>query len=171
MNWLWIGITLISALGMGGFYYLMELSPKGLRGMQVEGKPFQMPDMRLHYGAEALYAGFAQAGDNRPRMRRYWLLDFGFIVCFLGVMLAIGRNIAHANDTLRWWMAVAACARAALDILENLLLLSLLRAYPACRDGWAAFAGWVTTAKYLCLFAWVAALFVNLFGSAFGIQL
>ena len=171
MNWFQIIATLLVAVGMGVFYYLMDLSPRGLRHVQVEGKPFQMPDMRLHYRADDLYRLFEQAGDNRPRMRRYWLLDFGFIVCFLGVMLAIGRNIAHATATLELLMGIAAASRAALDVAENLLLLTLYRAYPAHKNGLATVAGVVTTAKFLFLFTWVAMLFVKLFGSAFGLTI
>ena len=171
MNWFLIITTLLVAIGMGGFYYLMDFSPRGLRHVLVDGKPFQMPDMRLRYSADDLYRLFEQAGDNRPRMRRYWLLDFGFIACFLGVMLAIGRNIAHTNATLELLMSIAAVVRALLDTAENLLLLSLYRAYPVRKNRRAAFAGVVTTTKFLFLFAWVAMLFVKLFGSAFGLKI
>ena len=171
MNWFQILTTLLLAVGMGAFYYLMDFSPRGLRHVQVDGKPFQMPDMRLHYSADDLYRLFEQAQDNRPRMRRYWLLDFGFIACFLGVMLAIGRNIAHTNATLELLMGIAAIIRATFDVAENCLLLSLYRAYPARKNRLATVAGAVTTTKFLFLFAWVAMLFVKLFGAAFGITI
>ena len=55
----------------------------------MDGREYHMPDMRFHYNAGTLYPMLEAAGaENLPRLRRYWRLDFGFIVCFLGVMLS-----------------------------------------------------------------------------------
>lgn len=129
-----------------------------------------MPDVRFRYSPAELYTAFEQAGEEgRPRMRRYWLFDFGFIACFLVVMLAIGVNVAGKGTALGWAMAALAVARAAFDMLENGLLLWLLRGFPKRRDRLAGLAGGLTAVKYLCLYGWVGVMFYQLFTAAFHI--
>lgn len=170
MNWLEAAALLVCAVGMGAFYYLMDFAPKSPRRMFGKNKDYRMPDLRFHNTANELYAAFEQAGEEgRPKMRRYWLLDFGFIVCFFGVMIFIGWNVAGRGTQLFMLMAVAAAARAVLDVAENVLFLSLLRVFPARRNGLAAFAGAVTSAKFVCLYLWVGMLFYKLFLAAFRI--
>jgi hypothetical protein len=170
MLWYEAAALLVCAVGLGGFYYNMELSPKSPRRTLGGGKEFHMPDTRFHYTATELYDLFEQAGEEgRQKMRRYWHVDFGLIACFLVVMLAIGLNVAGRGTTLFTLMAVLAAVRCAFDLAENLLLLSLLRAYPRRDDGRATFAGAMTTAKFVCLYAWVVILFCKLFITAFHI--
>jgi hypothetical protein len=148
----------------------MDFSPKSPRRLHVDGREYHMPDMRFHYNADTLYPMLEAAGaENLPRLRRYWRLDFGFIVCFLGVMLSIDFNIDGPATTLYVVMGVAAVLRALLDALENLLFLRIARAMPARRPRLANVAGFVTSAKFLCLYAWVAMLFLKLFARAFGL--
>ena len=64
-------------------------------------------------------------------------------------------------------MAVTSVARAVLDVAENGLLLALLGACPARKNGLAGLAGFVTSAKFVCLYAWVIILFYKLVGAAF----
>lgn len=169
MTWLQSVATLVCAAGLAVFYYLMELHPQSPKKIPTEGKEFRMPDSRFHYTPDALYGLLNQAGDHLPRLRRYWLLDFGLIVCFWGVMIAIGLNVAGRGTALFLPMGILATARALLDIAENLLLLRLCRRYPQRGDRLAALAGLATAAKFICLYAWVALLFVKLFAAAFGI--
>ncbi len=170
MLWYEAAALLLCAVGLGIFYYSMELSPKSPRKTLGKGKEFHMPDTHFHYTANELYALFEQAGEEgRPKMRRYWQVDFGLIVCFLGVMLAIGLNVAGRGTPLFILMAVLAAVRCAFDLAENLLLMRLLRVYPRRDDGRAAFAGAITTTKFVCLYAWVAVLFCKLFITAFHI--
>ncbi len=170
MNYLQAALTLAFAVGMAIFYLLMDFSKRSPRRLRVDGREFHMPDMRFHYDADALYAMLDSAGaENLPRLRRYWLLDYGFIVCFLGVMLSIDLNIDGPATTLYLMMGVAAVLRAAFDMVENTLLLRIARALPARKNGLANVAGWVTSVKFLFLYAWVAMLFVKLFARAFGL--
>ena len=127
-----------------------------------------MPDMRFHYTADELYAIFGEAGEaGRPLMRRYWLLDFGFILFFLGAMVSVSLNVAGYGTTLFWLMAGTSVARAVLDVAENSLLLVLQSACPDRKSGLAGLAGFVTSAKFVCLYAWVIILFYKLVGAAF----
>ena len=170
MNWLQAVATLLFASGFGLFYVLMDMSKKSPRRIRVQDREFRMPDMRFHYTADELNQAFEEVGtENLPRLRRYWLLDFGFIVCFWGVMLSIDLNIDGPATTLYVLMGIAATLRALFDVLENILLLRLYRAYPDRRNRTARFAGFVTSVKFLCLYAWVIMLFYKLFARAFGL--
>ena len=164
---LWQTIAAVcAALGMAGMLYLMQLgknSPEAkLKKADAEFRPL---DMRFHYGAKDVQSTLERAGaEGRALMRRYWLLDFGFIACFGVVMTLLPYNL-----TDRGWLIVlmqgCAVARALLDVLENSLLLCCARRYPA--QGPAALSGWATTLKFICLFAWIAGLFAALFIRAF----
>ena len=169
MTWLQSVATLVCAAGLAVFYYLMELHPQSPKKIPTDGREFRMPDNRFHYTPDALYGLLDQAGDQLSRLRRYWLLDFGLIVSFWGVMIAIGLNVAGRGTALFLPMAILATARALLDILENLLLLRLFRRYPRRSDRLAGIAGIATTATFVCLYGWVALLFVKLFAAAFGV--
>ena len=160
---------LVCGLGMTLFYFLMDYSARSPRKIQLEAGEFHMPDMRFRYSAEDLYATFTQAGEERPRMKRYWLLDFGFILCFLGAMLLIALNLAGPQSPLFLLMGVAALARALLDVGENLCFLRLYRAYPVRRDRLARVASVLTSVKFVFLFRWVAMLFYRLFTRAFNL--
>lgn len=160
---------LVCGVGMILFYGLMDYSPRSPRKIVLENGEFHMPDMRFHYTADELYATFTLAGDERARMKRYWLLDFGFILCFLGAMLLIALNVVGLASPLFALMAVAAVARALLDAVENLCFLRLYRLYPARNDTLARIASLVTSAKFVFLFLWVAMLFYRLFIRAFGL--
>ena len=170
MSWLLSLLTLLCAAGMGAFYYAMEFSRKSPRRLPAEGREFHMPDVHFHNTPDAFYKTVEQAGgEGRLLMRRYWLLDFGFIASFWGICIAIGLNVAGKGTALFLWMGIAATARTAFDLLENSLFLWLLRAYPRRNDGLASVAGVMTSLKFVCLYTWVAMLFYKLFLAAFGI--
>ncbi len=171
MNWVLAVVTLICAAGTGLCYYFMELSPKSPGKRLAEGREFRMPDVRFRYTPQELHAVYADAGEaGRPLMKRYWLIDFGLIASFLGVMIAIALNVVGRDNPLFWLMGAVAVARAAVDVLEDLLFLSLLRAFPQRRDGTAKVASAVTAAKFILLYAWIGMLFIKVFASAFGIR-
>lgn len=158
-------LTVLAVLGAGVCLYFMETKIK--RGLTAIDKDFRIPDMRLHYGAEELYSCLDSIGeDGRALIRRYWLIDYGFIVCFWFIMVSVGRSNVHI-PTLQAVMLVAASVRAALDMLENTLLICVTRAYPARRhDRLASVCGYVTSVKFVALGVWIACLFGALFVSA-----
>lgn len=171
MSWFQLVVTLGCTIGAGFFYYLMDLAPQSPKKLPVKGGgEFRMPDMYFLGTPGTLYAVFDQAGEEgRPRMRRYWYFDFGFILCFLGVMLAVDLNAVGTSYALYPWMNIAAIARAALDMAENCLFLILLRGWPTRKNRIARAACTVTTLKFMMLFAWIGMLFFRLFVTAFHI--
>lgn len=166
---LWIVLTAVACVGgAASLYFMLRRATPALKALD---KDFQIPDMRLHYTADALFACFDGVGEKgQALLRRYWLTDFGFIACFWFVMLAVGRNNV-SNDALRLAMGVAASLRALLDMTENLLLTRVCAAYPARRmSGLARLCGFVTSAKFIALGLWLVGLFATLFirGMAIG---
>jgi hypothetical protein len=170
MNALLLAGAIVSGAGLAAFYYLMV--PAKQSPQKRLGESFKMPDVRLHYAPETLYQTFDAAGEaGRPEMRRYWLYDFGLMTCLTAVMIAVSANVAGKGTWLFTLMVWLAALRTAVDIAEDLLFLSLLKRYPARRNGMARLAGAVTTLKHALLIAWLLPLFFKLVLTAFNIQL
>lgn len=167
---LWTILGLLGGAGMACLLYLMWYSPKGVPALKKCDPHFSLLDMRFHYSSPELYRQLEALGsDGIVLQRRFWKMDFFFIACFWLVMISISRG--QALGTIFYIPLIAlASVRAALDALENLLLLSLCAAYPRQRRRRAAFSGFVTSCKFLALYAWVALLFIRLFIRAFGIS-
>ena len=169
MNWLILTGVIASALGLALFYYLMILAKTSPQ--KQLGDSFKMPDVRFRYTPDVLYGTFEAAGDTgRPLMLRYWLYDFGLMLCLTVVMMAVTVNAAPAGSWTYDLMMVLAVARTILDFCEDLLLIRLLRRYPARANGMARLAGIATTLKHALLTAWLALLFFLLVLSAFNIK-
>lgn len=169
-----VAVAFLLLLGLLALiYYMMELGPKSPKKLlSTPRNEFRMPDIRFYNSPEAFYDVLKSAGEKgRPLMRRYWLLDFGLIASFWCVMLAISLNIAGQGNISFTMMAILTTARAVFDIAEDLLFLTLLKAYPVQKQAMASTAGIMTALKSLCLYSWVAVLFVKLFSSAFGFNL
>ena len=154
-------VTVIACIGFAACLYLMQF--RTVPALAKLCPDFKLPDMRLHYDAPALFDTLEQVGaQGQALLKRYWLTDFGFIACFLVIMLVVTFNNAPL-EPIRNAMYIAAILRAALDMTENLLLLSVTAAYPAkMRRKTATVAGFVTSAKFLALGLWLLGLFASL---------
>ena len=158
--------SLLPALGT--FYYLMAIR-KGSPQRKL-GKEFKMPDVRLHYSPELLYNTYEDAGeDGRKQMRLYWLYDFGLIACLLGVMIAVSPTSWSERTWVYPLMLWLTIGRTAVDVLEDILFLYLLRCFPEYRYGRLDLHPGIRPIKHLLLFAWLLLLFMMLFLKAFGI--
>ena len=160
-NALWILLTVLASAGAIVSLYFMtrKLTP----ALVSLDKGFRMPDMRLHYDAQTLFDCFAGVGaDGQRLMERYWRTDFGFIACFLAIMVIVTRNNVSIAF-LKPVMYAAAALRAVLDATENLIFLRVSAAYPLKRlDRLANVGGYVTTVKFAMLGIWLLGLFASL---------
>ncbi|HPF87368.1 MAG TPA: hypothetical protein PK537_04840 [Candidatus Limiplasma sp.] len=169
MNWITLAGAIVAALGFGGYYYLMVMA-KG-SPQRMLGKDFTMPDVHLHYSPDMLFDTIESAGESgRPEMRRYWLYDFGLMLCLLGVMFAVTANIAATGSWIFYLMIILSLVRTAVDAGEDLIFLRLLRSYPEQYYGMAKFAGFMTTLKHILFFVWLVLLFFLLLLSAFNLS-
>ena len=161
-------VTIVAGLGAVAALYGMYGAPGGKRALKAIDPDFEWPDMCFHYDGLRLRRTFERLGDEGRRLLRHlWLTDYGFIACLLIVMLAVGRNVA-GGTVFETILLIAAITRAALDALENALLLACCRKHPAFSDRLAGFAGWVTSTKFVAMGVWVATLFARLMLRAFG---
>ncbi|MEG1677539.1 MAG: hypothetical protein RR379_07685 [Clostridia bacterium] len=167
---LWTLLTVVGAVGAACCLYGMLVYQGGEKRLRALDPQFQSLDMRFHYSAEqALACMDGVGGEGRKLLRRYWLIDFALIV-FLGmVMLAITHNTASIA-LVRYAMYALVMLRALLDLVENALLLMVLNGDASKRRmGLAGVSGYVTSAKWVCMGLWVAALFVGLLYVAFSL--
>lgn len=159
-------VTLAAALGAAACLYVMWRTPRGIPGLKAIQPDFQLPDTRLFYTREQLTATLTSVGDaGRGMLIRLWHIDFVFILCVLIVMWGISLNFSVA-PWMRDTMLTLAAVRALLDMLENLLLLSVCR-HLGVPSRAAAFSGRATALKWVAMAGWVAGLFLGLFLRAF----
>jgi len=104
-------------------------------------------DMELHYDAAGAYRLLAAQGDGGRAhyLHSLWTLDIAIPVL---VSLWLASGIALAQRTRAWWTLLPIAAGLC-DVLENVLISSLLVRYPERLDTLAALSGDVTTAKHL----------------------
>lgn len=149
---------IILALGISGFLIcliLMYGTNHGIPGIQKYDPNFRLLDMRFRYNGDAIYNTFDKIGSQGVQAYKHFLLlDFCFIASFLIVMIAITLRIT-SQTTYRNILLGLAVARAALDILENILLITLANNYPIRNDFLANICSWSTTLKFIALYAWV----------------
>ncbi len=159
----------VTVLGVIGFFIsliLMEFSNLGVRGIQQYDPGFRLLDMRFRYDANTMYQTFDQIGRlGQKSYQHYLFLDYGFIVCFLIVMLALSFWVT-TDPRQRNILIALASARALCDILENTLLIGLINSYPQQQMFLATVCSWMTTIKFVFMFLW-AGMFVFSWGAHF----
>ena len=73
---------------------------------------------------------FEQISEGgRIAYQKYLVLDFIFIICFLVVMISISSAV-FTSPHVKLFLYTLCGLRALFDVLENILLLHMLRQYP-----------------------------------------
>lgn len=116
---------------------------------------FKSLDMQLRYDSDIVYSTFEKLGiDGRNAYCNYLVLDFCFIICFYIVMFAITQRFVQ-NDILKKVLLALALFRGIFDVIENILLILLMRQYPLQNVLLANVCSWATTIKFIALFLWM----------------
>lgn len=153
--------TIVTVLGTIGFFVsliLMEFSNLGIRGIQQYDPGFSMLDMRLRYDGNTVYQVLAQIGEQGQLVYKHYLfLDYGFIGCFLIVMLALSFRVTTELRQRKILIGLA-IARALCDVVENTILIALINNYPQKNLLLATACSWATTIKFVFMFLWIAML-------------
>lgn len=159
----WMAVSLVGAAGLVGCAYLMYRDRRGIPALKALDSHFDCPDMRLRYTPGELWRCFDGVGDEgRGLLRRFWTIDFGFILSLLLVMLAIAHNTATIK-AVRLAMYGVSGLRAVADGVENGLLMWICKGYPAKKpEGLARVASGVTMVKWGLMGLWVVGLFLGL---------
>jgi len=151
-------IRIVQYAAIAGFILcliIMYTTNSGIRGLRKYDANFKLLEMRFHYTADDVSGVFEKLGkDGRALYRNFWILDFFFIACFLIVMLAI-MNKVIIDSYARNILAILAISRAFFDIVENGILLYLSNIYPDRNNALATICSWVTTCKFISLYAWI----------------
>lgn len=157
-------MKIINVIGITGFLLcllLMQTTNHGLRGIQKFDPSFRLPDMRFHYSGKSLKPVLERIGEEgRKAYKRFLLLDFIFITCFLITMLAI-TNAGFVSNPVRILLTITAVMRAVLDVTENTLLLFMLNKYPEFNEKAAVICSWSTTVKFIMLYTWLLLLAIQ----------
>src|SRR5262249_3056909 len=139
---------IIQVIGITGFILclaMMQMTRYGERGIRKYDASFRLPDMQFHYSAGFIGKTFERIGEKgRAAYRRYLILDFCFIACFLITMLTITGTL-DVPWTVRHILYAVCVLRALLDVVENTSFLILLSHYPRIDKNLAAVCSWITT--------------------------
>lgn len=153
---LWV--TVMGTIGFFASLILMEFTNLGARGIQQYDPGFSLLDMRFRYDANTVYQVFDQIGEQGQQVyKNYLFLDYLFIACFLIVMLALSFRVT-ADPRQRNILIILASARALCDILENTLLIVLMKYYPQQNLLLATVCSWSSTIKFVFMFLWMGML-------------
>ena len=150
----WLILTIVGALGSAACLYgIYGDKKRGYPALKAVDSQFEMPDMRLRYTPEELFACLEKLGtEGRQRLRRLWGLDSALALFLVLVLAVVSHNLAAFR-----WLAVL---RSLLDFLENGLLLRVCTAYPSRRlTGTAKAASACTMLKWAAAILWVTGMF------------
>lgn len=151
-------IRLLKIIGLLGFVICllaMYTTDHGIPGIRKFDSSFRLLDMRFHYSSKTVGETFERIGEEgRMAYRKYLILDFIFIICFLITMLAVS-DAAAVPQEIKIILSAFCLLRALWDVLENILLLRMLGQYPIFPGTLATICSWFTTMKFLMLYAWL----------------
>lgn len=149
--------------GIIGFFIclvIMYCTPYGIRGIRKYDSAFQMPDMKFHYSVEELTKTFEKIGvDGQAIYQNYLVLDCIFVVCFGICMLTLTHNLFTGLS--RNILFFVCFLRGFFDLLENFLLLFLLKSSYTNNIYLASLCSYLTTFKFIMLYIWIVAIIVH----------
>ncbi|NTV78102.1 MAG: hypothetical protein HGA25_02895 [Clostridiales bacterium] len=156
---------IIKIIGIMGFIIclmVMYLTDHGISGIQTYDCSFRLLDMRFHYTSKIVNQTFEQiSAGGRIAYQKYLVLDFIFIICFLVVMISISSTV-FTSPHVKLFLYTLCGLRALLDVLENILLLRMLRQYPDFDKTLASICSWSTTFKFIMLYIWLLLMILSI---------
>ena len=134
---------------------IMYLTDLGMRGIRRYDASFKSPDMKFHYSTEQIMETFERIGDTgRMIYGKYLILDCIFTFFLVIVMFTITNSLI-TTTAVRYFMFVICVLRAAFDLLENSILMKLMKRYPFFRKSMIRWCSWFTSIKFLLLYIWI----------------
>lgn len=156
-------IRFMQTVGIIGFFVclaIMYFTPYGVRGLREYDPTFEMPDMKFHYSVEHITQALEKIGtDGRNLYQKYLVLDCVFVLCFGTLMLTItGYFFKGLPCNILY---VVCILRGLFDILENFLLITVLKNFASVNIHLVRLCSYFTTFKFIMLYIWVAAIAVH----------
>lgn len=161
-------IKSISYLGFIITLILMEATYLGQEGLKIYASDFQIFDMKFSYSSECVYSSLKLLSiEGIHHYMRLILIDFVFIICFLGVQYDLTNKIISKFKELRKYKLafLFVFLRAVFDIVENLSILSILINYPSKLNVLVTISSFSTSLKFICIIGWVICLILMLIQS------
>lgn len=152
MERLWIGLTVLSVLGILLFGLLLR---RRYRALQDWKKEYQPPQMRFRYTEKELSAEFDAMDSRAHVLQRQFDWLFVPMLFYVGMALAVVTRNAAQYAWMAWVMHGLTIAGILLGMLESVLLLLEKQAAKA--------AGACSLIKWICFGIWVVGMFVGLF--------
>ena len=148
-------LMIVGVIGFLGSLFVMYQTDYGIPGIQKFDADFRLLDMRFRYNQSTVYNTFDSIGTGGIKAYQHYLIvDYTFIAFFLIVMVACSIKAAP-TVLMRNALIVLASLRAILDIIENSILIYLLKVYPTQEVQMAKICSWVTTLKFIALYGWL----------------
>jgi pheromone shutdown protein TraB len=151
-------MNIVGIWGTIGFFlclFIMYGSNHGINGIRKYDENFKLLDMQFRYNSNKVFYTFEKLGiDGRNAYYNYVILDYFFIICFFIVMFAITQRFVQ-NDILRRVLITFTLLRGIFDVLENILLILLMKQYPTQNILLANVCSWATTIKFTVMFLWI----------------
>lgn len=158
-----IMIRCIKIVGVIGFFIclaIMYITPYGVRGLKEYDSTFEMPDMKFHYRVEQITQELEKVGtDGRNLYQKYLVLDCIFVFCFGILMLTITDSLFTGWPSILLY--VVCMLRGFFDILENCLLIIVLKNFASSNTHLLRLCSYFTTCKFIMLYIWVAAIAIH----------
>ena len=151
-----MALELALAVTLAGFLLLFWLTPLGVPALRrlVQGE--MPPDLRFGYRPDEAYRLIERYGPRgRAHWRRLLLLDLVFPAVYAALFALLLTRWAEWMQAGPAWRAAAAAPElaGASDYVENVLLLTVLRALPRRLPSTLAAASFFTRAKFI--FSWL----------------
>lgn len=153
-------ISIIAGFVFIGILVLTSFTNIGVRGIKKYYSDFKLFDMQLHYNYKDIHESLTHlSSPGREAYQRYLYIDYIFIISFL-ILMILGGNLLTKNTTLKFLLILFAVSRALFDVIENTILLYLINLYPNTKGSLPLFCSYATTLKFVCLFCWIAIVFI-----------
>lgn len=154
-------ITILAGALLLGILGLTHFTPIGVKGIKAYWPDFQLFDMQFSYQPTEIHHALTNLNClGREAYKRYLLIDYIFILCFLFLMLRGVERLVKENTALYGVLFILAILRAFFDIVENTGILRLIRTYPKKNQLLSVICSYSTTLKFICLFSWLLVMLV-----------
>lgn len=151
-------IKLLFYLGSITTLFLMDATYLGQKGLKIYASDFQIFDMKFSYSSECVYSSLGLLPiEGIHHYMRFYIIDFMFIVCFLGVQYDLTNKIISKLKKLSKYKItfLFVFLRATFDVVENLSILSILINYPNKLNTLVTISSFSTSLKFICIIGWV----------------
>lgn len=133
-------------------FVFVEFSPLGIQGLKEKNKGFGTFDM-TRYNPDVVKC-VLECSDGLKTYYTYYLVDTVFLVCMCGLMWIITDKACNDAEYLKTFMHAIIIIRTATDLIENILLVIVIKMYPVIMSKTIKVAYIFTNIKFAMMAAW-----------------